>query len=517
MQIIGANIAMKEENCLGVNESEMWLQDEHEHLLGVNDASMFYPDFPPLPDFPCMSSSSSSSSTPPFQVNTATSSSSDSAENNHRVEEPPPATLASTASTELPFPPDNCADAEMAEEPFPYLDMSEINDFFDPTLVFQDEDCPLEEYPQNEIERRQPEDQDHQHVLSNNYHNHNCEQEIQGKEVNSPDGEMSQVFLEWLKTNKDSVSANDLRSVKLKKSTIECAAKRLGGGKEAMKQLLKLILQWVQTSQLQNKRRSNYIVNNNNNNDDGAPRNFVTNPTSHSNPHQFGIPQSCPWVSPPRPYGTDPATLVPSYYPLIGYPGDHSNEAPNNINSYQIAGKEYNMLEAAHSWPPSLFTVAAQCNQSYGNNNNVHQGGFGGYVNQYSSSHYFHGVAAGDDQLMRLGPSATKEARKKRMARQRRYLTHHRSQKHHSQQPQNHDDNNDPLARLASDYTCTGGSANPANWVYWGSLAGGAASVVPDEPTRPALDGTAIQTQNYQTRVPSTDQRRQVSQPAYII
>ncbi|XP_054782944.1 B3 domain-containing transcription factor ABI3 [Prosopis cineraria] len=535
---------MEEEHALNVNdESEIWLQDAQDELLGVNEASMFYADLPPLPDFPCMSSSSSSSSTPTLQVRTATCSTTSSsstatsssasavswavlksdAEDNLLVEDAvaplPLATLSSTASRELMPPPVNC-DGEM-EEPFPCLDMLEINDFFDPLLVFQDDDCQLEEYPQNQIERRQeqlvitmqqqPEDQD-QHALSNG---NDCEEEIQGKGGN-PDGEMSDVFLEWLKTNKDSVSANDLRSVKLKKSTIECAAKRLGGGKEAMKQLLKLILEWVQTSHLQNKRRcaKENIINTN----DSAPSYFLTtNPSSNSNPNLFGIPQSCQWVSPLQPYATDPATMVavpPPSYQSIGYPGDPcSNGALNNINSHQPASTEHNMMETAHSWPPSQFTVAPHCNQSYGVNN-LHQAGspplqagFGGYGNQYSY-HYFHGVAAGD-KMMRLGPSATKEARKKRMARQRRYLSHHRNQTHQGQL-QNRD-NNEPIARLGSDYNCTGASANTANWVYWGSLAGGAASLGPVIPaeTPQVLDRTAMETQNYQTTVPSTDQRRQ--------
>ncbi|GMI80264.1 hypothetical protein HRI_001695700 [Hibiscus trionum] len=51
----------------GGEEREIWFdsrQHQDDELLDVNDASIFYADFPPLPDFPCMSSSSSSSSTP---------------------------------------------------------------------------------------------------------------------------------------------------------------------------------------------------------------------------------------------------------------------------------------------------------------------------------------------------------------------------------------------------------------------------------------------------------------------
>ncbi|XP_020262866.1 B3 domain-containing protein VP1-like [Asparagus officinalis] len=65
--------------------------------------------------------------------------------------------------------------------------------------------------------------------------------------------EMAKIFLDWLKNNRDSISPEDLRSIKLKKSTIECAAARLGGGKQGRSQLLKLILTWVQNNHLQSK------------------------------------------------------------------------------------------------------------------------------------------------------------------------------------------------------------------------------------------------------------------------
>ncbi|RWW15238.1 hypothetical protein GW17_00020931 [Ensete ventricosum] len=66
--------------------------------------------------------------------------------------------------------------------------------------------------------------------------------------------ELARVFLDWLRSNKDSISAEDLRSIKLKRSTIECADRRLGRTKHGRMQLLKLILTWVQNSHLQRKR-----------------------------------------------------------------------------------------------------------------------------------------------------------------------------------------------------------------------------------------------------------------------
>ncbi|KAH9314889.1 hypothetical protein KI387_023516, partial [Taxus chinensis] len=67
--------------------------------------------------------------------------------------------------------------------------------------------------------------------------------------------ELPMVFFEWLKSNRESISPEDLRSIKLKRSTIELAAKQLGGGKRAMLHLLKLILAWVQNNHLQRKRK----------------------------------------------------------------------------------------------------------------------------------------------------------------------------------------------------------------------------------------------------------------------
>nr|ABW03098.1 ABI3-like factor [Pisum sativum] len=60
----------EDEKLVAVSEREIWLDDATNHqddddLLGMNmndDASVFYADFPSLPDFPCMSSASCSSS-----------------------------------------------------------------------------------------------------------------------------------------------------------------------------------------------------------------------------------------------------------------------------------------------------------------------------------------------------------------------------------------------------------------------------------------------------------------------
>lgn len=631
---------------LGVAEREMWLNStDQDDLLGVNDvdaSSMFYADFPPLPDFPCMSSSSSSSSTPsalPMKttmactstttITTTTSSNnnspsassssaaswavlkSDAEEDaaaaaeriNNRCNQQQgynmhqqqhhqhdlvmdhhhhhhAGALSSTASMEIMSQHQpglsnvnvgDCMDDVM--DTFGYMELLEANDFFDPASIFQSEEenqNPLVEFTQ-EDQKVPQQQQQHQHAMeeyttpqqvteedhgvnllcgdtnaiANN--NNNEEENIQGDGVGADD-EMSMVFLEWLKSNKDSVSANDLRNVKLKKSTIESAARRLGGGKEAMKQLLKLILEWVQTSHLQNKRRKENHNNNSNTLSNLLPQQQfqdqnganVNQPISSFGPESntCTFNQTVPW---PPSFGADQSTPflvappVPFSQPMVGYVSDSYNTSNNmnathNHNPYQqpAAAAEYQMLETAHSWAPSQYTVASHYNQSFGEHNSnllqpVPAFGSGGYAgNQYPYHHqFFHGPGGGGDRLMRLGPSATKEARKKRMARQRRFMSHHH--RHHNNHHQNIQ-GSDPhaSARLGDNCTTTivaaappPHAANPANWMYWQTMAGGAAPmapVVPAEPPRQpvAVDRPAMQTaQNcHQGRVASD--RRQV-------
>ncbi|RDX73512.1 B3 domain-containing transcription factor ABI3, partial [Mucuna pruriens] len=567
---------MEDAHTLAVAEREMWLNGDQDEFLGVNDASMFYADFPPLPDFPCMSSSSSSnSSVPPLPVKTitcsTTSSSSSSSSwamlksdvdedaeknhcNNHYMHDQlDAAALSSTASMEISQHQNNdpSLDATVGEcmddvmDTFGYMQLLEANDFFDPASIFQN-DNPMVEFGTLEEQVPMQEEQHamvHQRGMTEEEEDHQvpiCEDiSIQGEEEGGDGGvddEMSSVFLEWLKSNKDSVSANDLRNVKLKKATIESAAKRLGGGKEAMKQLLKLILEWVQTSHLQNKRRKENNNGNGNINtslqaqfqDPSGQNNQTTHTGSFAPESNACFSNQTPWLS-PQAFGTDQAPLVapPQQFPqpMVGYVGDPytSGAAPNNItashnhnnnnnnNPYQHGADQYHMLESTHSWPHSQFNVASHYNQSFGENGLFPHGGFGGYGNNQYPYQFFHGPG---DRLMRLGPSATKEARKKRMARQRKVLSHHR---HHNG---NHHLNqgSDSLVRLGGSDNCTTGLAAPhanaaANWMYWQAMAGGSAAaslapVVPSEPPATAVDRSAMQTQNCHQGRGASDRRQ---------
>ncbi|CAL0302740.1 unnamed protein product [Lupinus luteus] len=601
------------EETFGASEREMWLNNhDQDDLLGVNDSSMFYADFPSLPDFPCMSSSSSSSPNPALPIKTTTctttttsSSSSSSAaaswaalksrqssirdshlmgprevvlksdfeenheQNNyhcymqhqnhqklHDFDDIGTANLSSTASMEVSQQHQNhdpgldgtvrdCMDEVMG---FGYMELFEGNDFFDAASILQSEENPLGVFTQDQmVPVPHQEEHQHQHAMvpqhhhshhyqestplqhqgmtneEENHHNqalmcpptttNDNEEIIQGEggaTGGGVDDEMSNVFLEWLKNNKDSVSASDLRSVKLKKATIESAARRLGGGKEAMKQLLKLILEWVQTSHLHNRRPKE----SNNNSDpfthfqdhiQSQNRNNNCSNLKNNAPDQSNTCfNQTPWVSvSEQNYGTttDQAPLMATPQPFAQ---QMVGAVSNNHNPYQPSA-EYQMLDSTPSWPPSQFTTVAnsQYNQSFGDNNLHTQKpsavtAIDGYGNQYP--YLFLPHSPGGDRLMRFGPSATREARKKRMARQRRLLAHHRH---------NHNDINqllDSHARLGSD-NCTAmlapGHANQANWVYWQTMSGGAApmaQVVPSEPpaVQQVVDWTAMQTQNTQ-------------------
>ncbi|KAK4270299.1 hypothetical protein QN277_023351 [Acacia crassicarpa] len=474
-QVVEVGDFFEEEQTVmaAVKEREIWLHNNNNNdddlLAGVMDdaASLFYADdFPCLPDFSsCMSSSSSSSSPPaaakvknPLTCVTSSSntSSSDSAET-PLLPPPQPAAamaLSSAASMEISQQTDrqgDCADGGdcvYQMDTFGSMELMESNEFFDPSSIFENEDNLLDELTQFDQVNNQPEVEGHASggmmVLQEERQQQPPPQ--LAAEAVVTDEEMSSVFLEWLKMNKDSVSASDLRSVRLKKATIECAAKRLGGGKEGMKQLLKLILEWVQTSHLQKKRRMDYHVNNDNNDNLFMADQFhqdTTNPISDLN-HQSSF--GTEWIS-QRPAA---ASLAPPPFSqsVVGY--------GNNNNMVDPFSSEFQAMDSTHS----QFSV----------DNNNHPFGttmaaYGGYANNQYPYQYLQGGAG----LDRLGPLATKEARKKRMARQRRNVSHHHHQRQHNVQEQQQNQQNQ-----TRDY-CTGADtpapphANQPNWLYWPS------------------------------------------------
>ncbi|XP_022769882.1 B3 domain-containing transcription factor ABI3-like [Durio zibethinus] len=550
---------------MGTEEREIWLdRQQHDHLLDVNAASIFYDDFPPLPDFPCMSSSSSTPA--PVKAiacsssaSTASSSSSaaswavlksDAAEeakrknnghghhhhhhnhnhqhhNQHDLVDGTTATLSSTASMEIPQPPDHNVmdgvDCMDVMENFGYMDLPDDKDFFDPSIFHHDntglEDFQQEQKPQ---EQSQQLDQEVSMICSKN--------EDPTQEQKASDN-LAMVFLEWLKTNKETVSAEDLRRVKIRKATIECAARRLGGGKEAMKQLLKLILEWVQTNHLQKRRIKEPAASNNidlpyqcqdpfqNPNPNPKPS---SNPNLNCNSVPPSEPNSCfplpPWIPQPA-YVSDPtAAEVVGFAPVVGYMADPFANGASNVTSHPYQPPtDYQMLDSAQTRAASQFALASQYNLFPDNNLRPappQPSAFPGYGNQYPYQ-YVYGHD-NDQRLVRLGSSATKEARKKRMARHRRFSSHHRNHNHHNnQQSQLQNQSVDQYARLVNDSCVPAAQANLRNWVYWPSVADGVASSPPVLPGEVALvhpvDRPAMQGQTYQRPVASD--RRQGWKP----
>ncbi|KAF3341862.1 B3 domain-containing protein VP1-like protein [Carex littledalei] len=77
---------------------------------------------------------------------------------------------------------------------------------------------------------------------------------IEGEEKESDD-DVTKFILEWLKRNEDVISLEDLRSICLKKSTIEWAERHLGLGPHGRMQLVQVILAWVQNHHLKKKKQ----------------------------------------------------------------------------------------------------------------------------------------------------------------------------------------------------------------------------------------------------------------------
>ncbi|TXG63947.1 hypothetical protein EZV62_010941 [Acer yangbiense] len=517
LQLHGEDVhaAKNEEIHTGFEEREIWLERQQDDLLNGDDSSILYGDFPPLPDFPCMSSSSSSSSTPAPVKAIASSSTSSSASSSSSaaswavlksdtdedmdkkshgcgdhfgVGGASLAALSSTASMEIPQPCDNCiegVDCMDVMENLGYMDLLDSNDLFDPSSIFNQADMPLEDFQQEQHmtfqEQPQQQQQELMMLMQSGHKDEEASDDLAMMFLDGASDDLAAVFLDWLKTNKETVSADDLRRVKIKKSTIECASRRLGGGKEAMKQLLKLILEWVQTNHL-NKRRSHES-------NDHLFQQFQNpsciNPIPITpEPTQCFTPSS-PWIGQPS-YVPDPAIVMPGFPSVRGYMGDPFANGSPNMNSHSYPPQtEFNMVDSAQSWPPSQFALASHYN-TFPDNNNIHPTP---PFTQYPYPYHVHGHG-GDQRPMGSGSSATKEARKKRMARQRRLSTHPRHHHHHHHNNQQNQ-NADQHARFGSD-ACN--PANAGNWVFWSPVtgcAGSTSSVLPMQPQNYQRQGTS--------------------------
>lgn len=558
------------------------------------DTSMFYSpdDFPSLPDFPCMSSSSSSSFTrAPVKATSSssatssptlsTSSSSSSAaswavlRSDKEADRSPQlpqllprlsGSLSSSTSMDVVVPDqqfhhqengnedipnsggvDECLDVM---ETFGYMDMLECNDLFDPASIFNTNDTTqnsLEEFqPCQEQTFQERTESQEQYQLQNPA---SATQEqfeaipavINGGEdgvgqIQEVTDEMGEVFLEWLRTNRESISAEDLRRIKIKKSTIESAARRLGGGKAAMKQLLKLILEWVQTSHLQRKRKEAEAASNLQFTpylEAPAPPPFFPNPNpAFLGPGSFSEPNSCyppqPWIAPSQvPFDQSAPLMAAQNNSFVAYMGAGDPFSSGGGGGDLYPPSEFHMLDSTPTWQvpqqmatqphynfvtePAMQTPAAQAGLcGYGNN-----GMYGEYQQTfYSNSNN----AVSQAPMTRFGSSATKEARKKRMARQRRLLSHHRgggSHHGHISSAANQMGGHQNMQMGTDQQHARLGGCNiaPPNWMYWPAQAAAQPQLTTPEamtqvhnvaversPASTAMQGQSCQRQGQQDR-----------------
>uniref|UniRef100_A0A803MLK2 TF-B3 domain-containing protein n=1 Tax=Chenopodium quinoa TaxID=63459 RepID=A0A803MLK2_CHEQI len=505
------------------------MSNENDFLdVDVSDpSSLFYADFPPLPEFPCMSSSSSSSSTPaataakPFGVcSTATTSSSASTASSGAAswavlksdadQDPEPASSTAAPVTDhdqaqrveereiLMDDVDHCMDMM---QNFGCIDMLENTDIcWDPSPLFDDNNGDEHQFLQPEemlVNRHLVEEDEEERVFeqfmqqqkdgesTNTSINNDASGVVDGivgqnsggcgdGEPDSSPDDLALVFFEWLKSNKEAISAEDLRNIKIKKSTIENAAKRLGGGKEGMKQLLKLILQWVQNHHLQNKKmmmsgedNEFHVVNNVSGSminrqsysiQDHKNDTATTTPSDTSAANPSSAPESqcfspttwLPGPPPSQPYVSDTPVMVPmtapppppGFPPTVGYMGGDPYGGGSPMAAY---------MSDYHAWGPTPMRYGMS--PHYGGYPDV-AAQFGGYANPppYPGFYYHPGPTEG---LVRLGSSATKEARKKRMARQRsqQMMMSQMAEQQHA-------------AAVVGNGNC-GVVAPHGNWVYW--------------------------------------------------
>jgi hypothetical protein len=199
------------------------------------------------------------------------------------------------------------------------------------------------------------------------------------EDSSSPADDLPRFFMQWLTNNRDCISAEDLRSIRLRRSTIEAAAARLGGGRQGTMQLLKLILTWVQNHHLQKKR----------------PR---VDDELHS-------PGANPGYEFPAETGAA-ATSWPMPYQQAAYGGEaiYPFQQSGSTSSQPFSPPAADMQAANMPWPQQYAPFPGAASYPMPTPVAVAAPGFGVCPQRMAGTE----------------PSASKEARKKRMARQRR-------------------------------------------------------------------------------------------------
>ncbi|KAG8054258.1 hypothetical protein GUJ93_ZPchr0001g30840 [Zizania palustris] len=271
-------------------------------------------------------------------------------------------------------------------------------------------------------------------------------------------------FMEWLTSNREHISAEDLRSIRLRRSTIEAAAARLGGGRQGTMQLLKLILAWVKNHHLQKKRaRTEAVASDPHGHGHGHGQ--LSSPGDNpgyefpSGDQEMGVPATS-WIpyqafTPPSAYGPYPFQQSCSTSSVVvnSQPFSPPTAAAGTADMHASSG--VNM-----SWPQQYAPFPGACTGPYP----MPHPFAAGYAGHYSGGH------AMSSQLLTVAePSATKEARKKRMARQRRLscLQQQRSQQLNLNQIQisGHPQEHPPRAAHSAPVTPSSGGC--LSWGLW--------------------------------------------------
>ncbi|KAK1294017.1 Regulatory protein viviparous-1 [Acorus calamus] len=444
---------------------DMWGGEDPTDLLSIEEDLLFGDDtFPSLPDFLSSQSSSSSASSPPNLsaplLPSSSSSSSSSAASCAMVK------METTEDGAFPAPPPPLSsdlqpmETESMDILAQDMELFDPDDLWDPLSLFPEDDEDDNSNPttlREEPKLPQLQEQQHRQGVQEVGNGENQRQQQQRMRLGGACDDLAMVFLEWLKNNKESISPEDLRSIKLKKSTIECAARRLGGGREGMLQLLKLILTWVQNYHLQRKCREI-----SHHHQDVEDHQFVVSNYQYQpqQPYQaFGNPDLVVNHDPSNMNGLHNYNTL-NWVPDPGSVAVHPNYAvyPNLQQTTSVnlpPPPEYQAFDLTQNSWSSLSSFSNPQMQPPPFN--------GGVGNPHVGQMLYHQQEP--SQVVKTA-SATKEARKKRMARQRRFSSFHRNHnhQHHDQQQQHKQQQQlDQHLKLVNAST----RSDPGNWMFW--------------------------------------------------
>ncbi|KAJ1691979.1 hypothetical protein LUZ63_016134 [Rhynchospora breviuscula] len=274
---------------------------------------------------------------------------------------------------------------------------------------------------------------------------------LEGGQKEEGGDDLAQFFLEWLKNNKDAISPEDLRSIRLKKSTVECAARRLGADRRGRMQLVKLILSWVQNHHLQRKKARLQEA-------DQPHANANSNAWLNHTPafNQVvpvdSVQNSNPNLNMDFDMGHTTSGCNSWFQPTNSY-----NFPPSCTTNTSAAGNSQLFLPVSelHATDPKMYSWDQGFNTAFQSYPMTYQAGL--QATQYNATP----VSPLYQQVQGVSSmaSATREARKKRMARQRRVLS--------LQQNRALGQSDNPVQ---CGFVGQGNNGN-RHWAFWSSLA----------------------------------------------